>query len=44
MFMVGNDVGTRGAIGLAFWSRGVVMFAPLGSDGDEVLKHADICK
>lgn len=44
MFMVSNDDGTRGAIGLAFWSRGVVMFAPLDTDGSEGLKIADICR
>jgi hypothetical protein len=44
MFLVADDNGTRGALGLAFWSRGIVIFAPLGSDAGEGLKDADICK
>jgi hypothetical protein len=44
MFLVADDNGTRGALGLAFWSRGVVVFAPLESDAVEGLKDADICK
>jgi hypothetical protein len=44
MFMVANDGGTRGAQGLAFWSLGIVVFAPLDSDGSEGLKYRDICK
>ena len=44
IFAVTDDNGTRGALGLAFWSRGVVAFAPLGSDASEGLKDADICK
>jgi hypothetical protein len=44
MFLVADDNGTRGARGLAFWNRGIVLFAPLDSDGGEGLKDADICK
>ena len=40
MFMVANDAGTRGAMGLAFWSSGFVAFAPLDNDGSEGLKNA----
>jgi hypothetical protein len=44
MFVVADDNGTRGALGLAFWSRGIVMFAPLGGGAGEGFEDADICK
>jgi hypothetical protein len=44
VFAVADDDGTRGAAGMAFWSRGVVVFTPLDSRANSGLQNADICK